>query len=490
LSRLNNDAKRTWQTLETIEIVRDPGTGLRGEIWRCTILLWLTQNSKRRAALFLKRAYAYYWTGGYEQAELLEKALTDCNAAIQLAPKNADAYLARGFVKANMGSTSGSLCKEIAGKEALDDFDKAISLEPLNAKLYSFRAVFCYAWRGSLEPDWDKSLANINKAIELDSLNAQYFMQRGIFPNVATSISDLNEAIRLDPNNYTQTAWCYSRLAFIYNNRVGNEANDDKSAASYYTQAIRTAQLTKKKGLIAHSFYNRAKFYDRKGELLSAIADYTEVLAIGKDYWHYGDSLQARVLAYQNVGDYRSAIADYDRMINHEGATYSSTASSRMLRAHAFAKKGDLNRAIQDCDTCLRKIESLERYEKLKAAAFAHYVKGFAYSLRGDLERAIADYSEALHLKPNFATALIQRGHLHEKRGDLQLALADFDAVCAFPKKQVYLGGRHYTLVPDAFESPFSDRVKQGTAIAIGCPDANEARERVKAALERQTAYQ
>ena len=48
--------------------------------------------------------------------------------------------------------------------------------------------------------------------------------------------------------------------------------------------------------------------------------------------------------------------------------------------------------------------------------------------LRDNLDAAIADYTTAIQLNPNHATALFNRGHARELRGDLAGAIADYSA--------------------------------------------------------------
>jgi tetratricopeptide (TPR) repeat protein len=47
---------------------------------------------------------------------------------------------------------------------------------------------------------------------------------------------------------------------------------------------------------------------------------------------------------------------------------------------------------------------------------------------QGHLDQAIADYTEAIHLKPDFFPAYLNRGTAQRKKGKLDLAIADYTA--------------------------------------------------------------
>ena len=51
--------------------------------------------------------------------------------------------------------------------------------------------------------------------------------------------------------------------------------------------------------------------------------------------------------------------------------------------------------------------------------------RGLAYEKSGDNQRALADYSQAIHLDPNFFEPLITRGRLYAEAGNFSDAIKD-----------------------------------------------------------------
>jgi tetratricopeptide (TPR) repeat protein len=129
---------------------------------------------------------------------------------------------------------------------------------------------------------------------------------------------------------------------------------------------------------LAKIYLNRGVEHKSKGELDSAIADYSEAIRVAP----------SRVAAYFN-------------------------------RGNAWIAKGDRDRAIGDYDAALRlDPKYVEAYDN----------RGDALLARGDLDSAIADYDEAIRLNPKFAKSYYNRGVAREKKRSLQEALSDFEA--------------------------------------------------------------
>ncbi|MGH6665908.1 MAG: tetratricopeptide repeat protein, partial [Pseudolabrys sp.] len=121
-----------------------------------------------------------------------EQRVAACTAVIADA-KDAPQALSAALV--NRGNASWYINKT---KTAFADFDRAIALDPKNARAFrersnAFRSV------GRL----DRALADANEAVRLDPTDAKAFDNRGnVFNNnrqYDRAIADYGEAVRLDP---------------------------------------------------------------------------------------------------------------------------------------------------------------------------------------------------------------------------------------------------------------------------------------------------
>jgi len=147
-----------------------------------------------------------------------------------------------------------------------------------------------------------------------------------------------------------------------------------------------------------------------------AIAACTRVLAYNpNDVGAY----VMRATAYGRKGEYDRAISDYDQAIRLEPAADAEGGGLiYAARGGFYSLKGDYDRAIADYDRSIRLDPKVARAYRLRGIAFKH---------KGDYDHAIADANEAIRLDPKFAVAYVTRGEAYEAKNDPDHALADFD---------------------------------------------------------------
>jgi tetratricopeptide (TPR) repeat protein len=109
------------------------------------------------AVLYANRCAAHFNKG---ETDL---ALSDCNQAIQLDPKNAMAFHNRAAGYSAKGDYD----------RAIGDLDQVIQLDPKNAKAFNNRG-FGYAAKG----DYDRAIGDYDQAIQLDPKNAISYASR------------------------------------------------------------------------------------------------------------------------------------------------------------------------------------------------------------------------------------------------------------------------------------------------------------------------
>ena len=59
--------------------------------------------------------------------------------------------------------------------------------------------------------------------------------------------------------------------------------------------------------------------------------------------------------------------------------------------------------------------------------AIEHYDRGYEYLQQGNFDLAIEEYTEAIALDPQFASAYNNRGFAYASQGDFDRAIADYD---------------------------------------------------------------
>ncbi|MFL6253733.1 MAG: protein kinase domain-containing protein [Pyrinomonadaceae bacterium] len=121
-----------------------------------------------------------------------------------------------------------------------------------------------------------------------------------------------------------------------------------------------------------------------------------------------------RAVARHKKGDYEQAVKDYSEVIR----LTPEYALAYQNRAAIFVQRGEYDKAVEDYTALLR----------LAADSNAYKLRGDAHFKNKNYSPAIADYSEAIHLDPANAGALIGRANAYTNRGedgDKNLANAD-----------------------------------------------------------------
>lgn len=248
-------------------------------------------------------------------------------------------------------------------KSALDDFTRAIALDPLNSIFHEERAV-----RYEQVHRRDNALADHERAIELRAAGFDASMESG------------RAGLRIGPH------WSeyYAGIA-----------------ALHFSRAI------KLKPRASQPYIYRGYAYlwsDRPSALLNerALVDFDRAIAL--DPRHY-EAYQGRSFAYFRLGDNDRALADCDKLV----ALLPDDAEPFYLRSKVFAAKGVYDRALRDANAAIDRYLASppdDRWlsdprARAKHGGFrkADFVanRGRVYEQKGDRDRAIADY----RLAPN-----------------------------------------------------------------------------------------
>jgi tetratricopeptide (TPR) repeat protein len=221
-------------------------------VWKNTIVLWnyvIEKEPDRVPQAYNNRGLALKNRGQ------MQKAIEDFNRAIALNPEYALAYNNRGVTLKKAGML----------QEAIEDFDRAIALNPSYYKAYNNRGS-AYGKIG--RPD--KAVEDFDKAISLNPSYYETYLNRGVMLGEAgmvdKAIESFNQALSGDPNYadaYYNRGFAYSLLG-----------RDDLALADY-NKAI---GLNRNQ---AQAYLNRGKLYMKMGQKKLCIADFQRACDLG-----------------------------------------------------------------------------------------------------------------------------------------------------------------------------------------------------------------
>jgi len=200
----------------------------------------------------------------------------------------------------------------------------------------------------------------------------------------------------------------------------------------------------------AKALYHRGTAYEQKGDLSSALTDYTraidleqriletqdpsdgqlaapyeEAVALGSDlasvYIRRGEIHRRQGAAYERQDDLDRAHGEYDLAIHDFTQAIrlgTNHAEAYCSRGAVFLRKGMVTVAIAD----LTEASGLD-----PASAEAFCQRGRAYMASDDYCRAIEDCGQAVRLDPTYAAAYAVLGSAHFARGDFAESASCFE---------------------------------------------------------------
>jgi Tfp pilus assembly protein PilF len=146
----------------------------------------------------------------------------------------------------------------------------------------------------------------------------------------------------------------------------------------------------------------------RGGDLDKAVDGYTRAIEIDPKL---ATAFHLRGKAFESKGDGLKAVSDYTKAISLEPKS-----------VNALRDRGTLLRNMRQFETA---ISDFTRIVKLTKDAPAHVQRGYVYLIKGDLDRAIIDFTTSIKKAPENADAYRYRSMAYEKKGEATLAQAD-----------------------------------------------------------------
>jgi tetratricopeptide (TPR) repeat protein/membrane associated rhomboid family serine protease len=224
-------------------------------------------HNNRGLAYFYKKEYEKAWDDvqkaqnlGYQvHPEFLKqlrytRAITDLNKAIEINPRDADAYYKRG--RAHQDNNQYD--------QAISDFNNALDINPRLAQVYNSRGE---AWHE--KDNYDAAIQDYIDALEIDPRYAEAYFNRGHIKwhkfDYDGAIADYTKAIEIDP-----------RYVEAYNKRGVAWAQKEE-----YEQAIvdinRALELNPR---YARAYMDRGVVWSFKGDLDRALTDAKKAISL------------------------------------------------------------------------------------------------------------------------------------------------------------------------------------------------------------------
>ena len=380
---------------------------------------------KFHSSILQRQSVVYSYLGDFstsagrerEARENYEQALSVINQAISLVPNNPNHYNEKSSVLSRLKrydeglaaitqaidlapravwyGNRGNLYREQQKyKLALDDYNKAIELNPNHAGAYYNRGLLY-----SDQKKYDLALSDYDKAIEINHNYAEAYVNRGVLYRLQEkyelALADYDKAIELNRND-----------AVAYYNRGNLYKNLQKydSALADYNQAIKLNRN------FANAYYNRGVLYIDLQKYDLALSDFSKAIEINRNF---AGAYNNRGLLYDNQKKYDLALSDYSKAIdinpnyaeayNNRGVLYDDLQKYELALSD-FSKAIDINPNLAE----------------------AYYNRGLLYIDLQKYELALADWNKAIKINPNDAGAYYNRGLLHRDLRKYDLALSDF----------------------------------------------------------------
>jgi serine/threonine protein kinase/lipoprotein NlpI len=320
-------------------------------------------------------------------------------------------------------------------QQALEDFNKAIALDPNFANGYIDRGNA----RDALG-DKQGAIADYTRAIELDSRYADAYINRG---NIRNGLGDRQGANA----DYSKAIEANPGYALAYYNR-GIVRDDREGAIADYSKAIELDPN------YVNAYYNRAFVRDGLNDKQGAIADYSKVIELNPKY---SNAYLNRGNARSILGDLQGAIADHNKAIETNPKNVPAYNARSQVRLSLRDTKGafeDLTKAIEldpkNIFAYANRLDirnfhlndfqgALEDSNKLieldRTSAIGYLGRGTAYLKLEKLDKALEDLNKAIAIKPDLYVSYLNRSIVRISLEDFQGAVEDSTKVIELAPK-------------------------------------------------------
>lgn len=310
---------------------------------RFSPVLGEAKTEAKTAEDYLNKGLAELESGNYDLAR------ANFDRALKLKPNYAEILLEKGFAALEAGDEQA----------AFDAFNNSLALKLDNPDAFFGRGKVCFRWNSAAHT---QAIEDLTQAIQMKPDYAEAYFLRAkaslttfglsrydgecytnylATANYDRAISDITRFLQLKQITNQNK----SEIASAYAVRAGANLNKE-----FYNQAITDAtqalQLDPTKSSL-NLYWIRGQAYYAKREYVKAIAEYNRFLQIEPSNF----ILLRRAKVYSSLGNYDAAISDYNQVIKNMRF---DDAQVYYDRGHAYALKGDKQKAIQDFEKVVK----------------------------------------------------------------------------------------------------------------------------------------
>ena len=160
---------------------------------------------------------------------------------------------------------------------------------------------------------------------------------------------------------------------------------------------------------------------------------------------------------YKEKGDIDRAISDYSESSNSilkmrlRSTIVASHTERKAISTNPFATTTRSSNSIPKCSCVQQSRQRIHEQRRIRPRindfdeaikrdskhADAFNNRGSAYAKKGDIDRAISDFDEAIKRDPKYAMVFRNRALAYKEKGDLDQSIRDYDEVINLDSKNV-----------------------------------------------------
>jgi tetratricopeptide (TPR) repeat protein len=302
-----------------------------------------------------------------------------------------NAQNARQYYKAGLTFATGAHYQD-----AVDQFTKAINLDPEYAQAYSERAR-AYEAMGNLAD----AVTDLKRAITFEPNEAELYYHTA---RIYFTLNNLNEALDLINKSIAlnRKSETYMRLRA----RIQMALEDYSGSLSSINRALAL------KNNAENNFYH-GQLSEKMKNFSQAETDYTNTIEKNPQYSEAIMALATLQLQLNKLSD----------ALNNCNAFLTTDPGNRqglLIRSRVYAKRTEYPKAIDDISTILHRNPD---------DTVMYVIRGTYYQEFTQQQEAIRDFTKALLYNPKNAEALFKRAASYEQTGDFKSAIKDYETL-------------------------------------------------------------